>query len=335
MSRSANREAAVSAKRWSLVGLLTVLAVAGCTLNKSALRQDGLVTRIGGKGQLIEPKRCALQVAILTRPVDDPALDSGVWNGTDEQVVAPELLTALERNGLRIGLITGSLPAEIESILNAPPPKRIEPSQIILPDGEHTLISLGNATSTASLLLCRDGNAFGKDYADASGWLRVTATQEGTSGVALRFVPEVHFGPIQHTYGAAPTGGLYAPQNFMIKDGQAEETFRDLAATLTLQPGQVAVIGGRRQLPRSLGGFLFTQPEINSDRLVQKLVLIWASRSSQDLPPLEPVEPPDMPHPETSRGKDKVQDQDHTSAKKNDKERAQTKPGSSGTNSGA
>ena len=87
----------------------------------------------------------------------------------------------------------------------------------------------------------------------------------------------------------------------MLKDGQQEDTLRELAATLTLEPGQVAVIGCRPDRPRSLGAFLFTQPEPNSDRLLQKLVLIWAAREQPrhwrgprtGAPAdLEPVEPP-------------------------------------------
>ncbi len=281
--------------------VLALLAVAGCTLNKSEPRRDNVLTRVGEGGQLIEPKRCALQVAFLTRVLRDPALDVSVWNAADEQVVPSDVRRVLEINGLRIGVITGSLPADVESILNAPPPAKVERSQVSLPDGDHTLLSMSQMTPTASLLLSSENRTYGKDYQDANGWCRVTAKQEGPSGVALRFVPEIHHGPIQHAFGAVPNGGAMAPQRFMVKDGQEEETLRELAVTLTLQPGQIAVLGCRTDKPRSLGAFLFTQPEVNSDRLLQKVLLIWASRSSQGLPPLEPVDPPDMPQSQINR----------------------------------
>jgi hypothetical protein len=285
--------------------VLAVLAVAGCTLNKTELRRDNILARIGGGGQIIEPKRCALQVAVLARPIHDPALDVAVWNAADEQVILPEVRHALEVNGLRAGLIMGSLPAEVESILNAPPPHKVDPSQLFLYDGDNTLVTLSEQTPAVSLLLCRENQAFGKDYQDASGWCRITAKQEGTNGVALRFVPEIHHGPIQHAFSAVPTGGSLAPHQFRLKDGQEEETLRDLAATLTLQPGQVAVLGCRPEKERSLGTFLFTQPEAGSDRLLQKVLLVWASRTTQGLPTLEPIDPPDsdMPQPMTSRQK--------------------------------
>jgi hypothetical protein len=299
-------------KAWAIV--LAVLTVAGCTLSKSGEKKEGLLPRVGGKGQVIEPKRCALQVAILSRPLHDPVLDAGVWSVADEQVLAPEVRHALEVNGLRIGLITGTLPGELEAILNAPPPHKIEPAQFLLPDGDHALIPLNGSTPTASLLLCRDNRAYGKDYSDASGRFWVAAQQEGPSSVSLRFVPEICHGPVRQAYSAVPIGGLYAPQNFTIKESQEVETLRDLAATLIVQPGQVAVLGCRADKERSLGTFLFTEPEANSDRLLQKVTLIWASRSSQDLPTLEPVEPPDMPH--SSRQKEKAETGDNSNSKK-------------------
>jgi hypothetical protein len=297
------KDSAVGPKRKDLVLVLALLAVAGCTLNKTELRRENLLARVGGNGQLIEPKRCALQVAFLTRPLHDRTLESSIWNAADEQAVAPEVRHALEVNGLRVGLITGALPADVESLLNASGPDKVDRVQWVVPDGDRTLFPLCEPTPTASLLLSSENRAYGKDYQDASGWYRVTAQQEGPASVALRFVPEVHHGPIQHSFSAMPTGGSLVPQRFMVKDGQEEETFRELAATLTVQPGQIAVLGCRSDKLRSLGTFLFTKPELNSDRLLQRVLLVWASRSSQGLPALEPVNPPDMPQPQAGRKK--------------------------------
>jgi hypothetical protein len=287
--------------RKPLVLVLAVLVVAGCTRDRAALRREARYTRIGGGGQIIEPKRCLLQVAILTRPLRDQDLNA-VWRVADTQVIPTEVRHALEVNGVRIGLITGDLPAAVEAILKAPSPHKVEPAEFILPDGAPAMVNLCESTPTASLLLNRRDRAFGKDYQDASGWLRVTANQEGPSGVALRIVPEIHHGPIQHSFGAVPNAGSYSPQQFILKDGQQEETLRELAASLTLEPGQAAVLGGPSEHDRSLGSFLFTQPEVQSDRLNQKIVLIWAARGTlgapragPDAPPgLVPVDPPEM-----------------------------------------
>lgn len=282
----------------SLALVVAMMAVAGCSFNRSDLGRDTFFARIGGSGQIIEPKRCNLRVAILSRPLRDEALNGALWSVADEQSIAPDLRRALEVNGLRMGLITGELPHDVDSILNAEGPNKVEPSQFEFPDGDHAMIDMVDTTPEISLLLNREGRAFGKPYKDASGWFRVTASHDGSTGVSLRFVPEIHHGPIQRAFTALPSTTSYSPQQFMQKDGQQEESLRELATTLILQPGQVAVIGCLPDASQSLGSFLFTHPEPNSDRLLQRVLLVWASRQGKNQPAttsppsLLPVDPP-------------------------------------------
>jgi hypothetical protein len=279
---------------------LAMTAVVGCSLNRPAdLRPASLLARVGGGGQLIEPKRCLLTVAIVSRPMRDDVVDRAVWRTADEQVVPPDTRRAWQVNGLRIGLVTGGLPPEVDAALKAPPPRKVDPAQYVLDDGQHSLVTLGPQTTETSLLLNLQGRPFGKDFKDATGFLRMTASYDGPTGVALRFVPEIHHGPMRHTFGAVNNAGGLAPQQFTVKDGQQEETFRELAASLTLQPNQVAVIGGLTERPRSLGSYLFAQPEPNSDRILQKVVLVWAKQGQSTKaektpapPGLVPAEPP-------------------------------------------
>ncbi len=302
------------------LALATTAVLAGCTLNKNDLRRDqasALFGRLGAGGQVIEPKRCTLKAAILPRPLRDKAVNEAVWAAADEQAVAPEARRSLQANGLRVGVITGGLPAEVEGALAAPPPDKVEPAEFNLPDGANTLVNLAETTPETSLLLNRDGRAFGKPYKDASGWFRVTASHDGPTGVALRFAPEIHHGPVARRFDSLPGNpGSMSSMQFMVKDGQQEETLRELTATLTLQPGQVAVIGCDPDRRGSLGAFLFTKPEANSDRLMQKVLLIWAARSnpgepgSQPAPQskLVPVDPPDLPGPSHPRDADKAKE---------------------------
>lgn len=282
-------------------------AVAGCALNKSALRQgtETFLGQIGNTGRIIEPKRCLITVVYLSKPLKDKVVNEAIWGIADEQAVPGETRRLLEANGLRVGVLTGGLPAEVDEAVNAPPPNKIDPAEFNLPDDSNTLITLAESRPTASLLLNREGKAFGKDYQEASGWLRLTSNQEGPTGVALRLVPEIHHGPVLRRYDSLPNNaGTVNTMQFMVKDGQQEDTLRDLAATITLQPGQVAVVGCLPDRPRSLGAFLCTHPEPNSDRIIQKVLLIWARRTNMGTPgslpipesQLEKVEPPEFPN---------------------------------------
>jgi hypothetical protein len=260
-----------------------ILIVTGCTLDKNGTRPGNVFTRIGGHSdQLAEPKRCLLKVAILSRPFDDPVINEVVWRVTDEQIIAPALRRAWEANGLRVGRIIGEMPGELEAILrDTAPNKKVNPATFLLENGNPTLIRVSEPVELASLLLNRDNRIFGKDFRDAGGFFRVTAQHDGVTGVSLRLVPEIQHGPIQRRFQAKPNAAVLAPQEFSINSGQQEETIRELAATLVLEPGQVAVVGCRPEHKRSLGRFMFTQAEAHSAERVEKLVLIWASRNQQ------------------------------------------------------
>jgi hypothetical protein len=264
----------------AVVGLLIV---GGCALDKNGSGPGKLITRIGGhSGQLIEPKRCLLKVAIVSRPFGDATINDVVWRVADEQVIPPAERRAWEVNGLRVGRIVGELPLELEAILKeTAPQKRVNPTNFFVDNGEPTLIVVSPTVDEASLLLNRENRIFGKDFRDAGGFFRVIPQQEGANDVSLRLVPEIHHGPMQRTYQALPTASPVGPQEFMINNGQQEETIRELATTVVLAPGQIAVIGCRPEYKRSLGSFMLTQSVAHSDQRLEKLVMIWASRNLQ------------------------------------------------------
>lgn len=291
---------------------LAMMATLGCTLTQNELRKNGLLPTVGGHtgedGRAMMPKRCALKFVILTKPVSDETISTILWNVVDDQVLPDTVREALAANGLRAGVVTGELPAEVQAILDAPPPNRIDPALVIIPSGENTLVELGAAAPSLDLIVNRDGKAVGKVYDQAKGFLRLTPEYGSDNGVGLRFVPELHHGPVLRSWAPVP-GTTFDPRQLAMKDGQREETYRELAAELNLHAGQVAVIGGRSDKSGSLGSFLFTANEVKSDRLLQRVLFVWASRSEDSggttnpgaaadlmLPPgLQPVDPPEMP----------------------------------------
>lgn len=292
----------MKARRLSVV-LGALFALVGCTLTQSSLRNPPMLPGgLGRTGQVIIPKQCRLEMIIPSRPLGDPALNEAIWDVADAQVVEDDTRRALEGNGLRVGVISGKLPEAVRDVLEAPPPNRVDPAIVYLPDGDNTLVDFGPAQEELTLLVNRDGSTGGKRYKDAKGHLRISARRDAENGVVLRIVPEVHHGPVRPSWSTAPGGGAYAPQQLVPHNGQAEESYRELAAEIRLLPGQVAAIGAVPERRGSLGHFLFTTREANSDRLKQMVLLVRAS--STDAKPdegpvlpsgLQPYEPEIVP----------------------------------------
>jgi hypothetical protein len=260
-----------------------LLVVGGCALDKPENRPKQIAGRIGGHGgQVIEPRRCFIRVAILDRPFRDPAVNEALWRVVDEQVIAPAQHKLLEANGLRVGRIIGELPREVETILKEERPStpKVVPADMLIEDGDpKTLITIGPRVDQISLLVTRDDGVSGRDYKDASGYLRLIPRHDGAHAVSLKVIPEIHHGPLQRTFPTMPTASGLAPQELTIRDAQQEEAIRELAIDLILEEGHVAVIGCRPDNQRSLGTFLFSQPAAENQERRQRLILIWASRN--------------------------------------------------------
>ncbi len=276
---SSNRRASFWLSLLVSAGSAALLVLGGCALDKN--NKKGLIPRIGGHGgEVMEPKRCLLKVAIISRPFDDPAVNDVVWRVADEQIVPPAERHVWEVNGLRVGRIIGELPLELDEIMReTTAPKKVDPVSYYVESGEQTLVSVSEQVDKASVILNREGRVFGKDYDTASGFFRVTVRHEAEQAVGLRLTPEIHYGPIQRAFQAAPNANPLTPQQFQISDGQAEETLRDLAVNLVVESGQVVVIGCRPEQKRGLGTFMLTQAQAHSDQRMQRLILIWASRN--------------------------------------------------------
>jgi hypothetical protein len=295
----------------SVLSLTMLAAVLGCTLNKQELRRDLLSGELGSEGRLLLPKRCDLTIRTVKGPQGDPGLGEAVWRAADEAVIADEeARRALEANGLRLGVITGALPVELDRLINAPPPHQVDAVEVVRGEGDITLVRLtpeSQEPTETSLLLHRQGRAGGKIYQDLGGFVRISASHEGDQGVSLRIVPELHHGPMQRRFTADPNAGPFEPQQFLMRDAQQEETLRELSVTVRLEPGQVAVLGGRDDRPSSLGHVLMTEADASRDRLVQKLLLITARRNRGDSPgasaltkvptpaALQPIDPSEDP----------------------------------------
>ena len=284
---------------------LAMMALAGCNLSRSGVKKDDQVsptvfnTNSDRPGRVLEPKYCKLNSAIIARPVGDKVVDSSIWNVADEQLIPIEARQSLEANGLRIGVITGGLPADVtEAFKPSPPQKETQWVHIALPVGERSPIVVGAKAESVTLLLNHRGKIDGRDYQDAEGRLVVTPGHSGSKAVSIRIVPEIHHGDARRTITPLENNAPFAQREFSIKDGQQEDILRELALTVDLQPGQTLAIGCRAQQSRSLGTFLFTQGEENSDRMLQSVLLIQASRNHLGESPMklddEPAELPDL-----------------------------------------
>jgi hypothetical protein len=134
-----------------------------------------------------------------------------------------------------------------------------------------------------NLLMNLDNRAIARDYELAAGIVRISTDHDGERGVSLRMVPEIHHGPIKQGYQPIANAGPYPINQLAISHSQQKDSLLDLTSTMVLQPGETAILSCDPERDRTLGAFLFTFVEANSDRRMQHLVLIWASRNKSGM----------------------------------------------------
>lgn len=213
--------------------------------------------------------RVVIDVAMLERAVGDFYLNSRLWEAADEQMIPPERRAGIEDNGLRLGLIGGTLPTELQDLIaskrTCPDPRRIQTHA-----GTSTTLPLGTTLPECQFILHEDGKATTASLQQADGILRVTPTFGDGGRIRLQVMPEVmHGGTTLMPRPAADRSGWELHQH------RPAESYPSAGWDVMLAPGQYLLVGGRFDRPNTLGHRMFIRPEPNP---VQYLMLIRAAR---------------------------------------------------------
>lgn len=216
-----------------------------------------------------------IDIAVLERSVGDFYVNSRLWESADEQAIPPERRGGIEDNGIRLGLIGGTLPTELQNLLGSkrscPDPRRIQTHA-----GTTTALNVGPSLAECPFDLHDDGKTTAFRLQQADCVLRVTPTLDEGARTHLQVVPEVlHGGTSLLPRPAEDRSGWELHQH------RASERYPACAWEVALSPGQYLVVSGRFDRPETLGHRMFIRPEPNP---VQYVVVIRAGRARPAAP---------------------------------------------------
>ena len=188
-----------------------LLAVAGCTLDKPENQPKQLFNRIGGRRRRPGPRAQAMPDPradprpAVPRPGDQRG---GVADGRRTGRSRRPSARPLEANGLRH---RPHHRRAAQGDRDDPPgggPEQAQGRPVEHPARERRVDADQHerrGSPQVSLLVNRDDRVSGRDYQDASGYLRLTPRHHGAHAVSLRVVPEIQHGPVQRSFPACPT----------------------------------------------------------------------------------------------------------------------------------
>jgi hypothetical protein len=234
------------------------------------------------------PDSVAMNIVWARFPANDAVLDDAAWHEIDETQIEPAVRRELLNNGLRAGVISGSLPPAISRIMHqdqAPEPTpvvgdptlpKMQTAELLeepMVHGrtrrfrrkERAEITASEVYPSLPLLVSGGAELGGHTYQEAQAVyaLRVDPRPDRTTMVEL--TPELHYGQMRLRYSGED--GLM--RQVMRKE---REVFDRLRLSVKLAPGEVLVLMNLPDAGSRLGHYFHTVD--STDGPQQKLILI-------------------------------------------------------------
>jgi len=241
----------------------------------------------------MSPDSVVLDMFFVRFPFGDPAANETLWEQIDEQQIPPDVRERLGRNGFRVGVVTGQIPAELSKLMalsDKPVPlppadasqgaqpasleaePRVVRRRLQARAGKRAEILASSLYAELPVLVCRSGRLSGQTYYQAQGIFAARPLPKPDGQVRLELVPELHYGqPRQRWVG---NQGV-----LRLDTSRPKEVYDDMAIAVDLAPGAMLVLSCLANRPGSLGHHFFTQGE---GQVEQKLLVVRLSQTQHD-----------------------------------------------------
>jgi hypothetical protein len=260
---------------WTVIGCNTPIRKGKSPLMPAHMSSDSVV----------------LEMFFVRFPLGDTTVNQNLWEEIDEQRFSPEIRERLTRNGFRMGLVTGQIPAELSKLLELTekpaPGGELETAQVDAVDVQPRVVRrhlqiranqpgeiiASGVYAQLPLLMGESGQLSGQTYHQAQGILAVKSLPQPNGQVRLELTPELHYDqPKQRWVG--DQGML------RLESGRPKRTFDDMILSADLAPGDMLVMSSLPNRRGSLGDYFFTENE--SGRSEQKLLIVRLSQTQHN-----------------------------------------------------
>ena len=239
----------------------------------------------------------SLEVAVIEQPLGDRFLDSDIWDEVDEQVLSGEDRSRLRKNGLRVGLVGGIVPARLQSLLTSqgsnPTPRHFR-----LRSGNPAEVPLAGSREELTFELHpAEGEPEEVSLTSGEVSVRLIPTID-KEGVRVRCLPHARHGSPKLWRTPEEGGGL------AFQGEQTDREFDGLAWEFRVKPGEYALIGTEYGQPGTFGNLTLITP--GSASVSQRMIVIRASvpnRASNSPRIAEPEPTPNPTAPLASQAK--------------------------------
>jgi hypothetical protein len=210
----------------------------------------------------------ALEIFHARVPLEQNDDADAVWNQIDEQCFSADLRGRLVANGLRAGVVGGTLPAELARLLELRSDIAEASTERVITAGtavpqvtrrvvqvnrrEPTSIQASEVRAEADVLFVEGERLRAQTYRQVEAIYSLRAEAVDGERVRVQLIPELDHGELRTRYAGSDQG------IFLMTPSREREVFDELCMEATLLPGEVLVLGCLPDSKASLGGVFHT-----------------------------------------------------------------------------
>jgi len=256
--------------RWRAIWLgILICSTAGC-LNDRPAKSTSLIDRVRGMGGPTGPDAVFIEYALIERPAGSAGINREAWANVDEQVLASDKRALLSENGLRVGIVGGLLPSEIEAMI-ANPKSAIGHRQRRLYANNAAVLPMNGPVPVAEyqMLASLDGKPATLKFEQAQFSLNITPSFAADGRIKVKSCPEIEFNDRKSWLPTGAAGSAWA-------GNKPAEKPESLAWEVSLSAREFAIVGSHHERGNWIGNQIFTGT-VGHDK-VQRLLIVRAGK---------------------------------------------------------
>jgi hypothetical protein len=260
---------------------LVCAAVTGCKSSRDLPGQPGTSSIAHSLTPMVPTEALLVQSVLLERPIGDQFLDRELWEST-LPVGEPETRAILAENGLRVGILSGTLPQRFQDLLTSDV-ETVSPHEISFNQRKEAVMPTAGPVDPCKFALLTDlaGQPRTIELKQANCGILVRPQVVEGGQVKMMCEPRIQHGERLDRFRPTEDGtGLAKVEELPV------EKFSKLGFEVTLGADDCLVIGWNADLPNTLGSTFFSVEAANRQR--QRVLVIRARQNGRsptsDLP---------------------------------------------------
>ncbi len=254
------------------IGLI-VLALTGCA-DERAAHSTSFIDRLRGIGGPMGPDAVFVEFAVIERPAGNQAMNHDVWTNIDEVFLPSDTRTLLDQNALRVGVVGGLAPPELDAML-ANPKSSVGHRQRRLYVNNPAVLTINGPVDLAEYKVQRslNDNPETVKYEQARFSISITPHHASDGRITLKCVPEMDYQDKKYWLPTGATGPGWL-------GNRPSERYELMKWEVTMTPREFLLIGTKNEKGNWLGNQIFGGQQGNEK--VQRLLIVRTGRLTPD-----------------------------------------------------